>query len=433
MEKILAEAKKVAEEAEVFMVSSEETPVHFETNRLKHIHSRQSSSVALRIIKDGRIGYATTTRPDDSQDLVNNAVATAEFGTTARFELPSLTPYPRVEVFDPDVESVTMEQMARLAEELITTVTRHTPGILCEGGVTRAVITTSLMNSRGGQASYKQTIFGLGIEGTLVRDTDMLFVGDSQSSCHPVLESTGITDAVLKQLEWAREQASAPTRSVPVVFTPNWVASALVMPLIAAFNGKTVLEGASPVGGKLGQVVFDRKLSLWDDSTIDYRPGSRPCDDEGIPSQRTPLITEGTVSHFLYDLQTAALANTKSTGNGRRSQGGLPSPSPAAFVIDAGSATFDEMVQDIKEGLVVEQLMGATQGNVLGGDFSGNVLLGFKVENGKIVGRVKNTMVSGNIYQLLKEIAAIGSDVKWVGGLLNTASIYCPSVSVASK
>jgi len=103
VEKILAAAKKVAEEAEVFMVSSEETPVQFETNRLKHIHSRQSSSVALRIIKDGRIGYATTTRPDDSQDLVNNAVATAEFGTTARFELPSLTPYPRVEVFDPDV------------------------------------------------------------------------------------------------------------------------------------------------------------------------------------------------------------------------------------------------------------------------------------------------------------------------------------------
>ena len=91
------------------------------------------------------------------------------------------------------------------------------------------------------------------------------------------------------------------------------------------------------------------------------------------------------------------------------------------------------MVNDIKEGLVIEQVMGATQGNVLGGNFSGNVLLGFKIENGKIVGRVKDTMVSGNIYQLLKEIAVIGSDAKWVGGLLNTPSIYLPSASVASK
>ena len=87
----------------------------------------------------------------------------------------------------------------------------------------------------------------------------------------------------------------------------------------------------------------------------------------------------------------------------------------------------------MKEGLVIEQLMGAEQGNILGGDFSGNVLLGYKVENGKIVGRVKNTMVSGNVYQLLKEITAIGSEARWVGGFLQTPHLYCPSLSVASK
>jgi PmbA protein len=201
---------------------------------------------------------------------------------------------------------------------------------------------------------------------------------------------------------------------------------------MAAFNGKTVLEGASPIGNRLGESVFDKKSSLWDDPTIAYRPGSRPCDDEGVPSQRTPLIEHGTVASFLYDLQTAALAHTHSTGNGRRS-GGLPAPSPSAFVIGSGDTTFDEMIQDIKEGLVVEQLMGAAQGNILGGDFSGNVLLGYKVESGKIVGRVKDTMVSGNIYQVLKQIAAIGSEVKWVGSFLKTPPLYCPSLSVASK
>jgi len=61
MEELLARAKKVAEEAEVFIVSAEETPVRFEANRLKHIQSRQSTSVALRIVRQGRIGYATTT------------------------------------------------------------------------------------------------------------------------------------------------------------------------------------------------------------------------------------------------------------------------------------------------------------------------------------------------------------------------------------
>jgi PmbA protein len=77
--------------------------------------------------------------------------------------------------------------------------------------------------------------------------------------------------------------------------------------------------------------------------------------------------------------------------------------------------------------------MGATQGNVLGGDFSGNVLLGYKIENGKIVGRVKDTMVSGNIYRLLKNIAAIGSESRWEGGALNTPPLYLTDVSVAAK
>jgi PmbA protein len=70
---------------------------------------------------------------------------------------------------------------------------------------------------------------------------------------------------------------------------------------------------------------------------------------------------------------------------------------------------------------------------VLGGDFSGNVLLGYKIENGKIVGRVKDTMVSGNIYKLMKEIAAIGSESRWEGSFLYTPPLYLNNVSVASK
>jgi PmbA protein len=431
VESILEKAKKVAEEAEVFMVSSEETPVQFETNRLKHIQSKQSTSVALRIIKQGKIGYATATDLG-SQNLVDAAVETAQFGMTAKFELPSLTSYPQVEVFDTSVELVSTEEMAKLGQELIATLRSHTPDLICHAWVTKSVMSVRLMNSRGGQASYRQTTFSLSTWCNLIRDTDMLFVGESQSSCHPILKSGTVAEVVLWQLELAKNRASAPSKPLPVVFTPRGVAEALIPPLMSAFNGKIVLQGASPLGNKLGQPVFDEKLSLWDDPTIAYRPTSRPCDDEGIPSQRTPLIEKGVVSNFLYDLQTAALARTRSTGNGQRSRG-LPTPSPSAFIIAPGNATFNEMVNDIKEGLVIEELMGAEQGNILGGDFSGNVLLGYKVESGKIIGRVKDTMVSGNVYQLLKQIAAIGSEARWVDGFLNTPPLYFSSVSVASK
>jgi len=432
VEKILALARKTAEAAEVFEVAAEETSVQFETNRLKHIESKQSTHLALRIIKEGRLGYATTTERDDVKSLISNAVETAWFGMPARFELPALSSYPQIEIFDPAVEAAPLEEMDKLGQELIELITGHTPEILCEAGVSKDTISVKLINSNGGQAEYKKSIFSIGIMGSLIRGTDMLFVGESRSSCNPITRPKEIAEVVIRQLELAKNPASAPTGQLPVIFTPRGVASALVPSLVTAFNGKTVLQGASPIGQKLGKSVFDSKISLWDDPTIAFRPHSRPCDDEGVASQRTSLIEGGVVANFLYDLQTAALANTKSTGSGSRG-GGLPAPTPSALIVAPGQTSMDDMVKDIKEGLVIEQLMGAEQGNILGGDFSGNVLLGYKVESGKIVGRVKNTMVSGNVYQVLKEVTAVGSQAEWVGGFLNTPPLYCPRLSVASK
>ncbi|HUX48589.1 MAG TPA: metallopeptidase TldD-related protein, partial [Dehalococcoidia bacterium] len=283
---------------------------------------------------------------------------------------------------------------------------------------------------------YDKSFFGFGLEGILVRDTDMLFVGDSESSCRPdFIGIDDLADRVIWQLEMAKKKAAVSTKLLPVIFTPNGVASALLSPLMLAFNGKTVLEGASPLKDKRGEQVFDKRLSLWDDATVAYGVGSYPFDDEGVSSQHLPLVTNGVVTNFLYDLQTAALAGTQSTGNGRRAGGGFPSPAISSLRLcrSGGDVSFRAMVEDMKEGLIVEQVIGAEQGNVLSGDFGGNVLLGYKVENGEIVGRVKDTMIAGNVYQVLKELLGIGQEARWVGGILQTPSLYCPRVSVVTK
>jgi PmbA protein len=102
-------------------------------------------------------------------------------------------------------------------------------------------------------------------------------------------------------------------------------------------------------------------------------------------------------------------------------------------VIKEGDATFEEMVRGTKEGLVVEELMGAGQGNVMSGDFSGNVLLGYKIEDGEIVGRVKDTIVAGNVHEALRRLAAIGQAGRWVGGSLFTPPLLFERLSVSAK
>ncbi|UCE97316.1 MAG: TldD/PmbA family protein [Dehalococcoidia bacterium] len=433
LEYILDKVKKTAEAAEVFSITSEETPVEFEANKLKRIQSKQSQVIALRIISNGRMGYSVSSHFDNIDDLIDSSLETSEFGMPARFTFPATDSYPVIKTYDKEIESVSLERMVSLGEEMLATVKKQSKDIVCAATVLKKSVTIQIINTSGKSAGYSKSIFSMGIEGSLIRGTDMLFVAENINSCRPMDSTQKITNTIIRQLEWGEEQAAISSKKLPVIFTPSGVASALINPLMVAFNGKTVLEGASPIGNLLGKQIFDSKLNLHDDAIIDYQPSSHPFDDEGVASRCLSLIEGGIPLNFMYDLKTAALAGKDSTGNGRRHGGGLPSPLPNAFVVTSGNVAFDDMLADLKEGLVIEYLMGAEQGNILGGDFSGNILLGYKVENGKIKGRVKDTMVSGNVYQLLKEITAIGNDSKWVGGIIKTPSLYFPNISVSLK
>jgi len=432
VESLLKRARKMADEAEVFSISRRETQAIFEANRLKQVQTKESQGVALRVIKQGRLGFSASTKPGGEEEILAQALEMAPFGTETKFHFPELGSYPAVETYNTEVEKIPEEKLAELGQGLIDRLREYEPELVCEGAVTKATLKVRILNSQGGEACYHKSFFSLSLEGVLIQGTDMLFVGDWESSCCPILDPGGLLQTTLKQLERGRRVAPAPAGRVPVIFTPHGVASALITPLALAFSGKMVLRQASPLSGKIGKQVFDPRFSLWDDPTLPFHPTSRSFDDEGVPSHRIPLVESGVVQNFLYDLQTAGLAGTESTGSASRSLTSLPAPSTTALIISEGEADFKEMLQDIKRGLVVETLIGAEQGNVLGGEFSGNVLLGYRVENGEIIGRVKNTMVSGNVYEALKEVV-LGRESRWVGSGLLTPPIYVPAIAVASK
>jgi PmbA protein len=425
-EQILTAAKRHgAQQAEVFHVANEETPVKFEANRLKELNARHTSGVALRVIVNGRIGFASSSRPGDVEDLVEAAIDTAPFGPEAEFDFPALAEAAAVEVYDPATESVAVDDLIGLGQSLVDAIVAVEPDIQCDAHIRRTAGTATLANSNGGEFSYRASMFSAWIHGTLIRGTDMLFVGDGDASCSPQIDDARIKQAITEQLERARTMASARTADLPVLFTSIGVADALLGPLTMAFNGRLVHQGQSPLMGQLGEEKYDRRVSLYDDATLSMRPASRPFDDEGTPSRRTPLIEKGVVRNFLYDLQTAGQARATSTGNAERAGTSQPNISTASILLETGDRTFADMVKDIKEGIVVEELMGAGQGNIMGGDFSGNVLLGYKIENGEIVGRVKNTIVAGNVHEALRNIVAIGSEARWVGG-----TVYAPPVLI---
>ena len=432
-QQVLEKALKYAQQAEVFCLHQREEPVVFEATRLKRLEARESSGLALRIIKDGKIGFSSTTNQEDVESLVSNAVEMAPFGPKAWMSFPGPQEYGEVPVHDPAVETVSLDDMVHLGQGMIDLVRAHTPDLLCSVSVSREVTTLSVYNSSGCQATYTKAVFGASIEGELVKDTDMLFVWDGETSCHPITGTSVITDSVIRQLEHARHIVAAPEGDVPVLFMPHGVAEALLSPLMAGLNGRAVLRGASPLVDRLGSKMLSESFSLYDDPTLPFVPGSRMCDDEGVPSRKVPLVEKGAIVSFLYDLQTAAQAGVESTASGHRGLGTMPGPAPSVLLVQEGGVSEEVLVGDLKKGLVVEHLLGAGQSNVQGGEFSANVLLGYLVKDGRIEGRVKNTLVSGNVYNVLNRILAIGDQGRWVGGSLKTPALLCEGVSIAAK
>jgi PmbA protein len=433
VDQLLELAAGRADQAEVFEVRREDTPVRFEANRLKMIETRQSRGIGVRLVQGGRAGLASGTHTDNPQDLVAAALEAAAAGPRALFELPDRIAGPSVETFDPAVEALALEDLIQLGQTVVDRVRRDYPEVVIEGAVTRQVLEVRLANSRGGHREYRKSIFSLYFEGLLVRGTDMLFVGDGETDCRPIWEVAPIADRIRRQLDWARENVAAPTGRLPVLFTPRAAASTLIAPLLMAMNGRTVLQGASPLAEKRGQALLDSRLSIWDDPTLPFRPGSEATDDEGIPSRRTALVERGVIGEFLYDLQTAAEAGATSTGSASRGPDTLPSPSTRCVLVDEGATALEDLIAGIKEGLIADMLIGAGQGNTLGGAFGGNVLLGFRVENGQVAGRVKDTMISGNAYEALCHVLGISREARWVGGGLRAPHFLIDDVSVASK
>src|SRR5574341_1160542 len=239
LDEVLTTARKAgAQQAEVFAVQTEETPVRFEANRLKEINSRQSSGVALRVIVDGRIGFASSTRPDDVEELVAAAVETAPFGPEAHLDFPRNGQTPAVEVFDQAVESLSLDAMIEAGQSLIDVVRRTEPELLCDASVRRNVGSVTIANSNGGQFSYRGTSYSAWLHGTLIRGTDMLFVGDGDASCRAQLDLKAAERNIVRQLEYSRRTAEVSTAEMPVIFTSMGVAEALAPPLSMAFSGQ---------------------------------------------------------------------------------------------------------------------------------------------------------------------------------------------------
>ncbi|MGK7957382.1 MAG: TldD/PmbA family protein [Crocosphaera sp.] len=412
--------KAGATQAEVYQSRSQSRPVFFEANRLKQLESSNSEGTALRLWKEGSPGLAVAYGEVESEVLVERAIALSHLNDPETIELEE----PRRDIRSTVGEAMAVETLIERGKEAIARLRQDYPEVLCSGEFASQDHSACLVNSLGLHCQYSEvsTDFYLGVE--WVRGEDFLAIYEGEHSRQTVKTETAVRE-ILQRLAWAKETVSPKTGRIPVLFTPNG-AGMLWDTVADALNSKIVLEKASPWSEKQGERVMSEKITL--SQQPDFEPYTCPFDDEGRLTQQLSLIKQGRLEQFYSDRTRARLLGTQSTGNGFRSSlGSYPTPSLINLIVEPGNSNFNELVKQLDNGIVVDQILGG--GADISGDFSINVDLGYGVKNGVITGRVKDIMVTGNIYQLLKEIIALGNDSRWIDSYF-TPSLLLEGLSV---
>ena len=165
---------------------------------------------------------------------------------------------------------------------------------------------------------------------------------------------------------------------------------------------------------QLGKPIAIEQLNVVDDATIANLPGSLKYDDEGVAAQRKYLIKDGILTQRLHNRETAGKMDESPTGNARALSATYPPiVRMTNTAIEAGDRTFDQMIADIDQGVYAVRMLG---GQTNGEMFTFAAAEGYMIRNGKVAEPVSDVTLTGNVFQTLKDIEAVGNDAMYTNG-----------------
>ena len=435
MERLMEMAKKVSDSAEIYVLDETGDGVGFENGRLKEIESTSQSGISLRIIKAGHLGFAYTKNLINPEEFLQNALDSLKGEVEAPFDFPFPHDLPVLDTFDPSVESLSNATLVEECRRICDFLVSKTEGqVNVSAG--RRTGRIRILNSRGADMSTALSVYGL--------HASILFPNSYASIHRPWVRKRfeAAPDShlrfILETYTQSLKEIQVPGGRMKVLFLPETL-YALLWRIQSVTNGKNIYQKVSPVLEKLGEKIFDEKLTLYDDPLNDRVPGARGFDDEGVPCRRFPVIEKGVLSRFYYDLHYAGKLAVPPTGHGYKSAmwGGetisfKPSPSLEHLTIEPGKRSFEELLKRMDKGIVIAGVMGAHSGNILNGDYSIGLSPGLYVEKGEILGRVKDAMVAGNIFDTMNHIIDLEDTLHPGSGGMFPAVLF-DGVSVSTK
>ncbi len=402
------------EEGEAVALAERSGLARFAESELHQPTLIDNVTVTLRVVRDGRVGVATTNRieGDGLAALASRAVEAAD-SAPADPDFAGLAPSaepPETEGFDEATASLGPDDQARLAAAAIEAA----GDIPAYGFFTSGESELAVVSSTGTSAEQRMT-----------DAMALVIAADESRSGYAEQTAWRVSDvdpaAVGRE---AAEKASRTDRAVTIepghyraVLEPYAFAELLETFAFDSFGALGVLEERGFFAGRLGERVFDEKISIADDA-LDPRGLPKAFDFEGTPKQRVPLVADGEASGVVWDRASAARDGgaAGSTGHAPPPEEREYGPLPTALSVAAGeAASVEELAELVGDGIYITRLhyLGVVhprEGVITGMTRDGT----FRIRDGKIVEPVVNLRFTVAVPEMLKEVPGLTRSVSLV-------------------
>jgi PmbA protein len=372
--------------------------------------------LGVRVIKDNKQGFAFTSNLDKVNETATKAIENTKLTKVdenyAFAEVDKVSEVKKV--YDRKFDELSLDESVEFLKDVLS-VASDSGCEVTGSGFSASGGKSLILNSNGVSIENKGTGFGLGLSVMLQKDGEIATAYNSQSSRFFDINGEKLANEVCDLAKSSLNTKPIETGDYDVVLD-YYAAVGLLQTYLGAFNGENVMRGRSILKGKIGEEIANPTLSITDNPLLEKGMFTSKCDDEGSASRKTDLIKDGILDSFIYDIYTANCEGVETTSNGLRgSYLTTPMISPTNIEFK-----FSEMkdFSEIDSGVLTTSVLGAHTANPISGDFSVEASNAFKIENGELTEPITKAMVSGNIFEIMKSVEGLKTEVKQYGSFI---------------
>lgn len=412
-----------ASEAEAYLVKGKQFYVALEANDIKLAKSQIIDGIGIRVFKNKSLGFASvnTFSKDKVMSAVSDAVRLANLSPKDDANsLPSSSKnYPKVEgIYDAETEKISMDEVLKYAQKMLATALKYDNRISIDSGIFAGGFgENAVVNSKGIKLIEQSSSFDFGIMG-MAHDKDEVSCFQYEfDTSHNIagIDVESVATTFAKRVISSLGAKKGESFTGPIILEPD-VFTELLGVIIAAVSANNIQKKMSRMVGQLNKQIAVSSLTIEDNALLAGGAATSAFDREGVAHQPLKIIDKGVLTSYLYNTYCANKDSSESTGHAVGGTRGLPAIGPSNIIINAGNKSQADLIKEIKRGLYVTRL--SVQPNPVSGDFSGVVKGGFLIENGEFKMPVIETMIAGNIFDLLNRISGLSTERKKVMSFL---------------